>query len=84
MVNSGDDSKVYADVNVKLVNGDTILFSKTDENGVFWFTNLTPGRYTLTATVNSTESESVSVQSKDFVSGTEKLVEINIPVDVKD
>ena len=84
VVNSGDDSKVYADVNVKLVNGDTILFSKTDENGVFWFTNLTPGRYTLTATVNSTESESVSVQSKDFVSATEKLVEINIPVDVKD
>lgn len=84
VVNSNDTTKTYADVNVKLVSGNTVLFSKTDENGVFWFTNLTPGRYTLTAIIDGSESESVSVQSKDFVSGNEKLVEINIPVDVKD
>ena len=83
VIDKNDGSKAYSGVTVCLTASDGLkLFSKTDENGAFWFTSLDISRYSLTVSDDSglTLSEGVTVSSADFTTAKEKLVIADIYV----
>lgn len=86
VINKSDPEKVYSDVTVRLSASSSIkLYSKTDENGVFWFTDIDAGRYSLTLGDDSELilSEEVTISSVSFTNAKEKLVIADLQVTEK-